>query len=135
MSKPLILILKNKLMKKTLYENNEGSTQEISLSKNSADFDYVEITAKTQETEYTFRVKNPNGKIVDEEMWYPLGSLHVKIFSRFAINGNKITPVTANCGYYSINYLTSEVIMNLDQTNYFNITKVVGGYDYLESEN
>ena len=135
MSKPLILALEEKTQKTVLYSNNEGSNEEIILAESSANFDWIEITGIANGTEKTFRVKNlknPSGKIVTESLWYESGNLHITIFFKLAVNGDAISPVTVNCGYYSINYLNNEVAMQLDQTNYFRITEVIGGYDHIK---
>lgn len=137
MSKPKILEIEELSKEKRLYKNDEGSNGIITLSENTADFDWIDIVGGANGTEKTFRVKNFKnslGKIVTESLWYESGSLHITIFFKLAINGNKITPVTANCGYWSINYLNKAVDMILDQTNYFKITEVIAGYDHIKEK-
>ena len=135
MGKPKILEIENLNEEKRLYKNDEGNSGIVNLSESSANFDWIDITGGANGTEKTFRVKNlknPSGKIVTESLWYESGSLHITIFFKFAINGNTIAPVTANCGYYSINYSNDAVDMVLDRTNYFKISEVIAGYDHIK---
>lgn len=135
MSKPKNLEIEEKLKKlqiKTLYENSEDYRGEITLSETSKNFDYVNLTLVTSDNEKTIRIDKPDGKIFWEELGYSLSNEYAKVFSKFAINGTKITPVVANCGYYTINYTNNQVLMHLDRTNYIRIKKVIGGKYYEE---
>lgn len=135
MSKPKILEIEKLSEEKRLYKNEEGSNGTVNLSESTTNFDWIDVTGIANGAEKTFRVKNfknPSGKIVTDSLWYESGNLHITIFFKLAINGNTISPVTANCGYYSINYLNDEVDMQLDQTNYFRITEVIGGYNHIK---
>lgn len=132
MSKPLILDIKEKSEIKILY-NNAGSTGEVVLSKSVETFDYIEITMIANDDRKTIRVDEPNNKTFYETLQYANGNDHIEVFSKFAINNNKIVPITANCGYKSTNYLNSEVVMHLDKTNYIGIVKVTAGKYYKEN--
>lgn len=134
MSRPLLLDLKEKSILKTLYENPADFRGEIILSETSENFDYVDLTLMASDNEKTIRINKPNGKTFWEELGYSLPNEYAKVFSKFEINANKITPVVANCGYYTINYLNNSVVMHLDQTNYIRIKKVVGGKYYEEKK-
>ena len=134
MSRPLLLDLKEKSILKTLYENPNDFTGEVILNENIENFDYIEVTLGTNDNEKIRKIENPNEKIFWEELGYSLSNEYAKVFSKFVINNNKITPVVANCGYYTISYLNNSVIMHLDQTNYIRILKVVGGNYYEEKK-
>lgn len=130
MSKPLNLILKEeveKLKGKILYENDEGSSTEINLNDNITNYNSIEITLKTTDTEKVIKIDNPTiNKTFFEKMCYTLGNDFVQVFSKFIIYENKIRPVTENCGYYTIALTSSNLVMNFDKTNYIRITKVIG---------
>ena len=136
MSKPLLLDLKEKSEIKILHESNndEEILGEITLSENIKNFDYIEIIMGVNDDSKTIKVDEPNGKTFYENLQYASGNNHIEVFSKFAINGNKITPVTANCGYKTTNYLNSELVMHLDRTNYIRILKVIGGKYYEKNE-
>lgn len=130
MSKPLNLILKEeveKLKGKILYENDEGSSTEINLNDNITNYNSIEITLKTTDTEKVIKIDNPTiNKTFFEKMCYTLGNDFIQVFSKFIIYENKISPINANCGYYSIKLISSDLVMNFDRTNYIKITKVIG---------
>ncbi len=134
MSRPLLLDLKEKSILKTLYENPGDFTGEVILNESTKNFDYIEVTLGTNDNEKIRKIEDPNGKIFWEELGYSLSNEYAKVFSKFAINNNNITPVVANCGYYTISYLNNSVAMHLDQTNYIRILKVVGGNYYEEKK-
>lgn len=133
MSEPKFLELEKdlkKLQTKTLYENLEDYRGEITLSETVENFDYIYLILVAADNEKTIRIDNPNAKIFWEELGYSLSNEYAKVFSKFAIDGNKITPIIANCGYYTINYMNNQVEMHLDRTNYIRIRKVLGGRYY-----
>lgn len=130
MSKPLILDLKEKienLKEKILYENKEGSSTEINLNDNITNYKTIEIVVKATDTEKVIKIDNPTiDKTFFEKLCYTLGNDLIEVFSKFAIYENKISPINANCGYYSIKLTSSDLAMNFDRTNYIKITKVIG---------
>lgn len=130
MSRPLILELKEKienLKEKILYENKEGSSTEINLNDNITNYKTIEIVVKATDTEKVIKIDNPNiNKTFFENLCYTLGNDLIEVFSKFAIYENKISPINANCGYYSIKLTSSDLEMHFDRTNYIKITKVVG---------
>lgn len=130
MSKPLNLILKEeveKLKREVLYENEEGSSTEINLNNNITKYNSIEITLKATETEKVIKIDNPNiNKTFFENLCYTLGNDLIYVFSKFVIYENKISPITANCGYYAIGLISGNLVMNFDKTNYIKITKVIG---------
>ena len=130
MSKPLNLILKEeveKLKGTVLYENEEGSSTEINLNDNITNYKTIEIVVKATDTEKVIKIDNPTiDKTFFEKLCYTLGNDLIEVFSKFIIYENKISPITANCGYYSIKLISSDLAMNFDKTNYIKITKVVG---------
>ena len=130
MSKPLNLILKEeveKLKGTVLYENEEGSSTEIYLNDNITNYNSMEITIKATDTEKIIKIDKPNSnKTFFEKLCYTLGNDLIEVFSKFAIYENKISPINANCGYYSIKLISSDLEMHFDKTNYIKITKVIG---------
>ena len=130
MSKPLILDLKEKienLKEKILYENKEGSSTEINLNDNITNYKTIEIVVKATDTEKVIKIDNPNiNKTFFENLCYTLKNDLIYVFSKFIIYENKISPINANCGYYSIKLISSDLAMNFDKTNYIKITKVIG---------
>ena len=130
MSKPLILELKEKienLKEKILYENKEGSSTEINLNDNITNYKTIEIVVKATDTEKVIKIDNPNiNKTFFENLCYTLENDLIYVFSKFIIYENKISPINANCGYYSIKLISSDLAMNFDKTNYIKITKVIG---------
>lgn len=130
MSKPLILVLKEEienLKGKILYENEEGSSTEINLNDNITNYKTIEIVVKATDTEKVIKIDKPIiEKTFFEKLCYTLGNDLIEVFSKFAIYENKISPINANCGYYSIKLTSSVLAMNFDRTNYIKITKVVG---------
>ena len=134
MGKPLLLDLKEKATLKTLYENLGDITGEILLNESVENFDYIEVILTVDDNRKTIKINNPHEKTFWEEMGYSLENDYAKVFSKFKIVGNKITPIFANCGYYTISYLNSEINMNLDRNNYIRIYKVIGGKYYEENQ-
>ncbi len=130
MSKPLNLILKEeveKLKGTVLYENEEGSSTEINLNDKITNYKTIEIVVKATDTEKVIKIDNPTiDKTFFEKLCYTLGNDLIEVFSKFAIYENKISPINANCGYYSIKLISSDLAMNFDKTNYIKITKVIG---------
>ena len=133
MGKPLLLDIKEKSIKEVIYETSGDNTGEATLNKSVADFNYIEIVLIASDNREVVRIDNPNEKTFWRELSYSQGNEYFKVFSKFAINGNKITPVVANCGYYTINYTNNQVLMHLDRTNYIRIQKVIGGKYYKEN--
>lgn len=111
---------------KILYDNPLGCTSDVTLNESVANFDYICIVVVGTNTEKTIRIDDADNKSIYETLEYASGNNHVVIFSRFVINQNKISVITANCGYYTIDYLNSNVKMNLDRKNYIYIKKVIG---------
>ena len=109
-----------------LYQNAEGSTNAVTLNKSVTEFDFIDITVTAQNSYKTFRVINPNGKNINENMHYILGNLWIMVFSTFEISGNSISPVLEDCGYWNINISANALAMQKDNNNYMGITKVVG---------
>ena len=109
-----------------LYQSENGSTNSITLSKSVTEFDFIDVTVVAQNSYKTFRVINPNGKNINENMHYILGNLWVMVFSTFEISGNSIAPISENCGYWNINISANALAMQKDNNNYLAITKVVG---------
>lgn len=130
MSKPLNLILKEeveKLKGKVLYENDEGSSTEINLNDNITNYNSIEISIKTTDTEKIIKIDNPTiNKTFFEKLCYTLGNNFIQVFSKFIIYENKISPVTENCGYYAISLFSGSLDMYFDKTNYIKITKIIG---------
>lgn len=118
--------IENAINGEILYQSEDGSTNSVTLNKSVAEFDFIDITVSAQNSYKTFRVINPNGKNINENMYYVLGNLWVMVFSSFVISGNLIAPILENCGYWNINISANALAMQKDENNYLAITKVVG---------
>lgn len=135
MSKPLILELKEaieKLKGEVLYENETGTTGDITLSESAADFTYLEIFYKRYSTagEYGTPTKNvkindPNGKYAALDMNYNGGGI-------LQMSGELIKIQEKSLNRYNSNTLMVGItapggsITQAQLDNHYLITKVVG---------
>lgn len=113
-------------MSKVLYDNPDGTNAAINLSETSANFKYLDIFFRDNDTTHSsVRVYEPDGKFADLTTlanWSK--SLYVKQ-ARYQISGSTIKPTS-----YSEAALTSSPSTSIvTATNMIYITKVVGYYD------
>ena len=113
-------------MSKVLYDNPDGTNGAVNLSETSANFKYLDIFFRDNDTTYSsVRVYEPDGKFADLTTlanWSK--SLYVKQ-ARYQISGSTIKPTS-----YSEAALTSSPSTSIvTATNMIYITKVVGYYD------
>ena len=109
-----------------LYNDTTGSRGDITLSDNASNYKYIEVFGFADTDKYTsVKIYNPNGKKFVARINYTSGNLLVDLLSTFTINGTTISPILSNCGYSTISTAAVANFSN-DNTNYFNITRVVG---------
>lgn len=109
-----------------LYNDTTGSRGDITLSDNASNYKYIEVFGFADTDKYTsVKIYNPNGKKFVARINYTSGNLLVDLLSTFTINGTTISPILNNCGYSTIS-TTAVANFSNDNTNYFNITRVVG---------
>lgn len=113
-------VLNKKIMGTVLYNNEAGTTGNITLSDNAENYDYFDFICKRSTHEYTVRVYKPNNKTVSLTTSFTDGT-YVYVYTKVLnVSGTQITVVRANIGYFNNtgSYATS------DDSNF--ITKIVG---------
>ena len=107
----------------SLYDNSSGSNGTITLSETSANFSYIEIHGRSNDSVYfSQRVYNPNGKNVTLNMTFTTESAAAYLKNRLiSISGTSITSYGTR---YSETKFTNEVSTSTANNMY--ITKVVG---------
>lgn len=108
-----------------LYDNADGSTGTITLSRTSADFEYLEIFFTDNNGEqggYT-KIHKPYQKVVNLSIIEAgVTTTHIRRTS-YTISGTTMTPDTTNAGFVK---LTGSDVSHTTGTNYIKITRVVG---------
>lgn len=114
------------LQPKVLYNNSTGSDSTITLNDSSANYEYLEIYFRTNDSnvyQSSIRVFSPNGKYVPLIFYLVAGngtSIYAKMKNVF-INGNTISNYGSRYCEMSI---TSSV--SVKNNNFIYITRVVG---------
>lgn len=124
----LLKELINNYIPVTLYENNEGSTDTITLSNSSANYTYLEIFFKSNENVFnSVKVYNPNGKRVSLiSQWTNNGTPAVYLKTRvISIDGTSISSTTANVTHAETT-LKANTAISMDSSNTLAITRVLG---------
>ena len=136
MSKPLLLELeekiieiKEKLTGKTLYENEEGTNENVTLNDTVENYDEIEIyfdndrsSDKGEKIFNSAKVLKPNGKYVTLENT-KAGTVYVyKDGQEYQILGNKLNVVH----FYNITFNGSTHTTEIDHQGFIRIFKVVG---------
>lgn len=110
----------------TLYEDEEGTTDIVSLLETVKNFNYIEIYFKRQsttlETYNAIKVFSPNGKTMGLTTAYSSGSTSAQLFSKLiTINETTITPVRET----QITFSSGEMVTT-EASERIKIIKVVG---------
>ena len=113
-------ILNKKLVGTVLYEDETGTTGNITLSDSAANYDYIDFYCKRSTHVYTVRTYKPNGNTVSLSTNYCDGTYMYLYAKVITISGNVLTVVRSNIGYFNNDgaHATS------DDSNF--ITKIVG---------
>lgn len=109
----------------TLYDSSSGSTNTITLSQTSANFEYLEIFFTDNNGElggYT-KIHTPYTKAVNLSIIEAGGTTTYIRRTSYTISGATITPDTTNAGFVK---LTGTAVSHTTGTNYIKITRVVG---------
>ena len=114
--------IEEKLVGTVLYENEEGTTGDITLSDSVANYDYIEFQCKRGEFIYcSGKLSNINGKTISLSTNYTTSS-QMYVYSKvITVLENVITAVRANLAYFSN---SSSASFSSDDSHY--IVKVVG---------
>ena len=113
-------ILNEKLVGTVLYEDEEGTTGNITLSDSAANYDYIDFYCKRSTHVYTVRTYNPNGNTVSLSTNYCDGTYMYLYTKVITISGNVLTVVRSNLGYFN----NDSTHATSDDSNF--ITKIVG---------
>lgn len=115
-------ILNKKLLGTVLYEDEVGTTGDITLSDSVANYDYIEIQCKRGEFVYgSGKLSNINGKTISLSTNYTTSS-QMYVYSKvITVLENVITAVRANLAYFSNSSSTS---FSSDDSHY--IVRVIG---------
>lgn len=115
-------ILNKKLVGTVLYEDEAGTTGNITLSDSVANYDYIEFQCKRGEFVYgSGKLSNINGKTISLGTNYTT-STQMYVYSKvITVLGNIITAVRANLAYFSN---SSSASFSSDDSHY--IVKVIG---------
>ena len=115
-------ILNKKLVGTVLYEDEAGTTGDITLSDSVANYDYIEFQCKRGEFVYgSGKLLNTNGKTISLSTNYTTSS-QMYVYSKvITVLENVITAVRANLAYFSNSSSTS---FSSDESHY--IVRVIG---------
>ena len=112
----------NEVLGKVLYENNNGSTETITLNDSVSNYKFIEIFYKSNDNAYSsVRVYAPNGKRVSLQAFWSVDYVLYGKIKQISISDNKINNlafqqvVIDNGGYPAISL-----------SNFIYITKVIG---------
>ena len=119
-SDPVIIGYYGTMSPVTLYSNDSGTTDTVTLSESAANFSYLEIFLYKDETSgwWSVKVPNPNGKTVQIGTQYFVNSSTVglQLIGKTAtINGTTITPNTEF--YMNLNNSTGALVNIGTQTS------------------
>lgn len=109
----------------TLYSNDSGTTENITLSDSVANYKYIEIMYGCDGFYFSRKIFNPNGKAVGLLATYcdTSGSARMYTYcSNWNINGTNVTFVTANNKYLTEN----NTVDSYGQSSYVKIYKIIG---------
>ena len=112
--------LNEKITGTVLYDNEAGTTGDITLSDNADNYDYFDFYCKRSTHIYTVRVYKPNNNIISLSTSFCDGT-YIYVYTKILnVSGTQITVVRANIGYFNNtgSYATT------DDSNF--ITKIVG---------
>lgn len=104
-----------------LYNDSNGTTDNITLSGTTDNYNNIEISYKYQ-TNYgkTIKVNIEVNKSFTLHDTYILNNKIIEIFGAFTCSGNRINKIQGEFGY------TENGNIHIDGQNYFSITKVLG---------
>jgi hypothetical protein len=104
-----------------LYESENGTTGNVTLSDSAANYDYISIEGRRTSHAYpSQKFYKPNGKTITLSSTYALNNdiyLYTKVIN---ISGTQITVLSSKLGYFN----SSSMAVVSDTDNY--ITRVVG---------
>lgn len=108
-----------------LYNNTSGSNAEITLSDSSANYEYIEIFYRNNNSVYSsLKVYQPNGKSV--LLPCNIGNSGNQIWvqtSTWSISATNVSPVSTRSVQLS---LTSSGVSSVSNTNQLYITRIIG---------
>ncbi len=112
----------DEVLGKVLYENANGSNENITLNDNAKNYNFIEIFYKSNDNAYSsVKVANPNGKYVSLQAFWSVGNYCYGKVKQISINDNKIN-----------NLISQQVVMAdgaslaISLSNFIYITKVIG---------
>ena len=109
-----------------LYNNVNGSNEDITLNDNSDNYKYIDIYYFQQDRTYSFIRALPNTTVALSAPHVTNNGYAIGWSTRnIKISGNKITTDTTN-RYLFINVVSTNSLSGASKTNYVYITKVVG---------
>lgn len=96
-------VLNEKIMGTVLYDNEAGTTGDITLSDNADNYDYFDFHCKRSTHIYTVRVYKPNNNTVSLTSSFCDGT-YIYVYTKILnISGTQITVVRSNLGYFDNN--------------------------------
>ena len=129
MSKPLILELKEKIEGTTLYESEEGTNADVTLSDTVENYDEIEIYFDNDRSSGTgekifnsAKVINSNNKYVTLKTSKIGGSYVYEDGQEYQISGNKLNVVH----FCNIVFNGNTVSTSIDHQGFIRVFKVVG---------
>lgn len=115
-------VLLNEVLGKVLYENNNGSNENITLNDNTENYKYIEIFYQSNDYAYSsVKVANPNGKRVSLQAFWSVDNYCYGKIKQVSIDNNKINNLAAQQLV-----IGSDVSPTISLSNFIYITKVIG---------
>ena len=115
-------VLLNEVLGKVLYENNNGSNENITLNDSVSNYKFIEIFYKSNDNAYSsVRVDTPNGKRVSLQAFWSVDNYCYGKIKQVSISNNKIN----NLAFQQL-VIPSGASPTISLSNFIYITKVIG---------
>lgn len=107
-----------------LYDNEEGTTGNITLSETSANFRYLEIFYGKASTNTSVKIFNPNGKLASLNLLYKAGTNTIQnTYKEITVSGANIS--VTNSGFINVTTGTNAVNSSMDDPSII-IYRIIG---------
>lgn len=106
----------------TLYENEQGTKTDITLSESAENFEYIEIFFTSDDIYNSVKIPKPNGKRVNINNSFTLNNIQYLYLAVWSISNTKLSFVSAKNNFID----TNNDIGTYGSDSYIKIVKVVG---------
>ena len=115
-------VLLNEVLGVVLYENNNGSNENITLNDSASNYKFIEILYQSNDAACSsVKIANPNGKRVSLQAFWSVDNYCYGKIKQVLIDNNKIN----NLSFQQI-VMPSGASPTISLSNFIYITKVIG---------